>query len=156
MIRLARPDDVSAILQMIKDLADYERSLDEVQTTEEDLQEALFAERPSVSIHVVEEQGELIGYAMWFVSFSAWVGRPGIWLVDLYVRPDQRGHGFGKQLLQTLASICVERRYGRLEWKALDWNQPAIDFYMGLGAKPLADWTTYQLVGDALHSVANS
>ena len=159
MIRPARPDDVPTILQLIEDLAEYERARDAAQATLEQLQDVLFGDGPRVFAHVAEhptpEGLEVAGFALWFLNFSTWTGRHGIYLEDLYVRPELRGHGYGAALLAELARICVERGYARLQWSVLDWNQPAIDFYRRLGAKPLDEWTVYRLESDALERVAN-
>jgi GNAT superfamily N-acetyltransferase len=156
MIRPATPDDVPAILRLIHDLAEYERALHEVKATEEDLRASLFGEEPKVFAHVAEHEGEVIGFALWFLSFSTWLGRHGIYLEDLYVDPAVRGHGHGKALLTELARIAVERGYGRVEWAVLNWNAPSIAFYEALGARPQDEWTTYRLTGEALTSLAKS
>jgi GNAT superfamily N-acetyltransferase len=154
MIRPARPDDLDAILQLIRDLAAYERAPDQARATPEDLGEALFGPEPRVFAHVAEHHGEgepqIAGLALWFLNFSTWTGRHGIYLEDLFVRPEMRGHGYGRALLVELARICVERGYARLEWAVLDWNQPAIGFYRGLGAEPIDEWTVNRLQGEAL------
>jgi GNAT superfamily N-acetyltransferase len=154
MIRPARPDDLEAILQLIRDLAAYERAPEQVRATREDLREALFGPEPRVFAHVAEHDAggepQIAGLALWFLNFSTWTGRHGIYLEDLFVRPEMRGHGYGKALLVELARICVERGYPRLEWAVLDWNRPAIGFYRGLGAEPMDEWTVNRLQGDAL------
>ncbi|NHC43704.1 GNAT family N-acetyltransferase [Motilibacter aurantiacus] len=149
-IRPARSDDVPAILGLIRELADYERALDEVLATEEQITEALFGESPRVHAHVAEHEGAVAGFALWFLNFSTWQGRHGIYLEDLYVRPELRGQGYGKALLSTLAALCVERGYARLEWSCLDWNEPARGFYRSMGAEPMEEWTVHRLSGDAL------
>lgn len=155
MIRPATPEDVPAILGMIRDLAEYEKEPDKVKTTEERLREALFGAAPSVFCHLArEEDGEVAGFALWFVSYSTWLGRHGIHLEDLFVRPAHRGRGHGGRLLAELARICAERGYGRLEWSVLDWNAPAIEVYRALGAVPLDDWVPYRLAGPALERLA--
>jgi GNAT superfamily N-acetyltransferase len=159
MIRPARPDDLEAILQLIRDLAAYERAPEQARATREDLREALFGPEPRVFAHVAEHQGEgepqIAGLALWFLNFSTWTGRHGIYLEDLFVRPEMRGHGYGKALLVELARICVERGYPRLEWAVLDWNQPAIGFYRGLGAEPMDEWTVNRLQGEALRRLGS-
>lgn len=136
---------------MIRELAAYEKVPHEARATEEQLRQALFAERPAVFAHVAQTQdGEVVGFAMWFLSFSTWRGVHGIYLEDLYVRPGVRGAGHGKALLRELARLCVERGYERLEWSVLDWNAPAIDFYEGLGARPQEEWSVYRLTDGAL------
>ncbi len=158
MIRPARPDDVPVIHRLVRDLAEYEREPDAAVATEADFKEALFCGDPAVFAHIAEhvpDEGEPVvaGFALWFKNFSTWTGRHGIYLEDLYVRPELRGHGYGKALLTELAAICVERDYTRLEWWVLDWNTPSIDFYRPLGAHPMDDWTVFRLDGDALSSL---
>ncbi|WP_329117876.1 GNAT family N-acetyltransferase [Streptomyces sp. NBC_01353] len=151
MIRTATPADVPVIHAMIRELAAYEKALEEARATEEQLREALFGERPAAFAHVAEtDEGEVVGFALWFLNFSTWRGVHGIYLEDLYVRPTSRGGGHGKALLRALARICVERRYERLEWSVLNWNTPSIDFYESLGARPQDGWTVYRLTDDAL------
>jgi GNAT superfamily N-acetyltransferase len=159
-VRRARPADVPRILELIKELADYERALDEVSATADGLRAALFADQPAVFAHVAEavsaREGdpEIVGFALWFVNFSTWLGSHGIYLEDLYVAPAMRGRGVGKALLAELAAICVRRGYGRLEWWVLDWNEPAINFYRSIGAEPMSDWTVQRLSGTALAELA--
>ncbi|MFF8596884.1 GNAT family N-acetyltransferase [Streptomyces sp. NPDC015220] len=151
MIRSATPADVPVIHTLIRELAEYEKALDEARATEEQLGEALFGERPAAYAHVAEDAGgEVVGFALWFLNFSTWRGVHGIHLEDLYVRPEARGGGHGKALLTELARICAARGYERLEWSVLDWNRPAIDFYDALGARPQAGWTVYRLTDGAL------
>ncbi|MQS39758.1 GNAT family N-acetyltransferase [Streptomyces katsurahamanus] len=151
MIRTAVPEDVPEIHRMVRELAEYEKALDEARATEEQLREALFGERPAAYAHIAEtDDGEVAGFALWFLNFSTWRGVHGIYLEDLYVRPDRRGGGHGKALLAELARICVERGYERLEWSVLNWNTPSIDFYRSLGAKPQDEWTVYRLTDEAL------
>jgi len=154
MIRPAIEADVPAIYQLIRELAEYERSLPEVTGTQQLLHEALFATPPAVFAHVAEHEGQVAGFALWFLNFSTWQCRHGIYLEDLYVRPELRGHGYGRQLLAELAALCVERGYGRLDWVVLDWNEPSIGFYRSLGARALDDWRTFRLTGPALASLA--
>lgn len=156
MIRIAIPEDVPTILRLVRELAEYERALHEVRATEEDLRSSLFGPEPRVFAHVVEHEGEVVGFALWFLSFSTWLGSHGIYLEDLYVSPQARGHGYGKALLTELAKIADERGYGRVEWSVLDWNAPAIGFYTSLGALPQDEWTVYRLTGDALTRLAKS
>lgn len=155
MIRPARPEDVPAIHQLLLDLAEYERSSHEVMATEEDLRRALFPAQPALFGHVAEEDGELVGFAVWFVNYSTWTGRHGIYLEDLYVKPERRGSGHGRALLAELARVCAERGYPRLEWWVLNWN-PARSFYESLGAFPMDEWTVYRLTGSALQDLAAS
>jgi GNAT superfamily N-acetyltransferase len=154
MIRPARPADVPVIYQLIRDLAAYEKALPEVTGTEADLRRALLADPPAVFAHVAEHDGEVAGFALWFLNFSTWEGKHGIYLEDLYVRPDKRRFGLGRALLAELARICVERGYPRLEWWVLDWNQPARAFYAALGAAEMDDWTVHRLTGPALRALA--
>jgi GNAT superfamily N-acetyltransferase len=156
VIRPARASDVPEIHRLIRDLAEYEGSLDEVETTEEDLRSSLFGARPAVFAHVAEHAGTVAGFALWFLSYSTWRGRPGIYLEDLYVRPQMRGHGYGAGLIAALAGICADRGYGRLEWAVLDWNAPAIGFYQSLGAVAMDEWQVYRLTGPALSTLAAS
>ena len=145
MIRPAVPSDVPAILSLIRELATYERSPSSVVATEDLLTSALFGESPAVFCHVAEDGGEVVGMALWFLNFSTWLGRHGLYLEDLYVRPSHRGSGLGKALLETLVDLARERGYGRVEWVVLDWNEPAHAFYRSLGAQPLDDWTVWRL-----------
>lgn len=155
MIRNARVADVPVIRDMIRELAEYEKVPEEARATEEQLREALFGERPAVFAHIAEsEDGEPVGFAVWFLSFSTWRGAHGIYLEDLYVRPGARGGGHGKALLAELARTCVERGYERLEWAVLDWNTPAIDFYRSVGAVSMDEWTVNRLTDEALRRLA--
>ncbi|MEU3184605.1 GNAT family N-acetyltransferase [Streptomyces sp. NPDC006923] len=151
MIRTATEADVPVIHAMIRELAAYEKALDEARATEAQLHEALFGERPAAFAHIAEsEDGEPVGFALWFLNFSTWRGVHGLYLEDLYVRPERRGGGHGKALLTELARICVERGYERLEWSVLDWNEPSIAFYRSLGARPQDGWTVFRLTDEAL------
>ena len=154
MIRPAGPADVPEIYQLIRDLAEYERSLDHVTGTRDQLRAALFGPGPAVFAYVAEHEGRLAGFALWFLNFSTWQCQHGVYLEDLYVRPELRGHGYGRQLLAELAALCVQRGYGRLDWNVLDWNEPSIGFYRSLGAVSLDDWVTFRLAGPALAQVA--
>jgi len=155
LIRPAVAGDVPVLLRLIHELAAYEREPDAVETTEQMLHTALFGEGPPVAwCHVAESDGEVVGLALWFVTFSTWKGLPGLWLEDLFVRPSARGHGLGKSLLQALAQVCVERGYGRFEWWVLDWNAPAIGFYRAIGAVAQDEWTTFRVDGDAMVRLA--
>ncbi|MFE4828339.1 GNAT family N-acetyltransferase [Streptomyces sp. NPDC056672] len=158
MIRTATAADVPVIHAMVRELAEYEKCLDEARATEEQLHEALFGERPAAFAHIAEsdDDGEPVGFALWFLNFSTWRGVHGIYLEDLYVRPDRRGGGHGKALLTELARICVERGYERLEWSVLDWNASAIDFYRSLGAVSMDEWTVNRLTDDALRKLAGA
>lgn len=150
-IRWATPADVPEIVTMVAELAAYERAADEARMSVEQLRAALFGERRALYGHVaVDDNDRPIGFALWFLNFSTWAGSHGIYLEDLYVRPEQRGTGLGRALLQTLAALCVERGYARLEWWVLDWNAPAIEFYRRAGARPMQGWTVYRLDDAAL------
>lgn len=153
-IRAAEPRDLATILGLIRDLAIYEKLLDALTSTEADLRAALFADRPRVFCDLAEwtAQGrtEAAGVALWFYNYSTFRGRHGIYLEDLFVRPQLRGNGIGKALLLQLARRCANEKLGRLEWAVLDWNEPAIRFYKSLGALPMDEWTVYRLSGDAL------
>src|ERR671916_2362510 len=153
-IRAARESDVAHIHRLIVDLATYERAADQVQSTPDQLREALFGPQPAAYALVAEAAGEVVGFALYFRSFSTWEGVHGIYLEDLYVAPEHRGAGLGKALLCALAATAVQRGYARLEWAVLNWNQPSIDFYASLGAVPLKEWTVYRLAGPALQQVA--
>jgi GNAT superfamily N-acetyltransferase len=153
VIRRAAPDDVDAIHRLVRELAEYERSADQVAASPDDLRRALFGERPAVFAHVAVHDGAVAGFALWFLNYSTWTGRHGIYLEDLYVTPELRGHGYGKALLAELARICVERGYARFEWAVLDWNTPAIGFYRALGAAAMDEWTVQRLAGPALHAL---
>lgn len=150
VIRPAEPDDVPAIHALIRALADYERMLPEMQASEADLATALFGAAPRVFCDVARLDGQAVGFALWFYTFSTFVGRHGIWLEDLFVEPERRGSGIGKALLAGLAARCLTENLGRLEWTVLNWNAPSIAFYESLGARPMGDWTTYRLDGAAL------
>jgi GNAT superfamily N-acetyltransferase len=155
-IRPATPDDVPEILAMIRELAEYERALHEVDATEEHLRRTLFAEPPAVFAHVAEtSDGRIAAMAVWFLNYSTWLGSHNVYLEDLYVRPEHRGSGLGRRLLQTLAAICVERGYDRLEWWVLDWNETARGFYSSLGAEALTEWVPYRVSGEALARLAH-
>lgn len=153
-VRPATPEDVPELVAMIGELAEYERARHEVEATEEHLHSTLFAEAPAVFAHVLEVDGDVAGMAIWFLSYSTWLGAHNLYLEDLYVRPQHRGGGAGRLLLQTLAEICVQRGYRRLEWWVLDWN-PARGFYDALGAEALTEWIPYRVSGDALDRLAH-
>lgn len=156
MIRRATSADVPEIHRMIRELAEYEKALEEARASEEQLREALFGDRPAAFAHIAETvDGEIAGFSLWFLNFSTWRGVHGIYLEDLYVRPGLRGGGYGKALLAELARICVERGYERLEWSVLNWNTPSIDFYRALGAEPQDEWTVYRLTDGALKSLGS-
>ena len=154
-IRTATVADVDAIHGLICDLADYERLRDQVRAGPDQLRTALFGPSPAVFALVAEADGEVVGFALYFLSFSTWEGVHGIYLEDLYVRPDQRGTGRGKALLTSLAAIAEARGYARVEWSVLDWNAPSIEFYRRLGAESMDEWTVFRLTGDALTVAAS-
>lgn len=151
--RFAKRQDVPLILKFIRELAEYEKMLDEVVADEAMLEEWLFDKEKAEVIFACLDDKE-IGFALFFHNFSTFLGRAGLYLEDLYVLPEYRGNGYGKALLKKLAAIAVERQCGRLEWCCLDWNQPSIDFYLSLGAKPMSDWTTYRITGKTLNDLA--
>ena len=151
--RKAGREDVALILEFIRELADYEKMLDEVVATPELLEKWIFDERKAEVIFALEG-GKEVGFELFFHNFSTFLGRAGIYLEDLYVRPEFRGKGYGRALLKELARIAVERGCGRLEWWCLDWNQPSIDFYLSLGAEPMKDWTVYRIAGETLQKLA--
>ena len=153
--RPATPADVPELLAMIRELAEFERMPDEVLATEEHLHGTLFAATPAVFAHVAEVDGEVVGMAVWFASYSTWLGSHGLYLEDLYVRPGHRGGGAGRLLLQTLAGVCRERGFERFEWSVLDWN-PARGFYEALGAEALPEWVRYRVSGEALDRLAEA
>ncbi|MNX83226.1 putative acetyltransferase [compost metagenome] len=153
-LRFATPSDVPAILGLIKDLADYEQLLHEVEATEERLHAHLFGDRPYVEVLMAEDAGELAGFALFFHNYSTFLAKPGIYLEDLFVKPAFRGKGIGKALLVRLAQLTVERDCGRLEWSVLDWNEPSIQFYKAQGAKAMDEWTVYRVTGDKLNRLA--
>jgi GNAT superfamily N-acetyltransferase len=154
VIRPARRGDVPVLIELVGDLAEYERARHEVRADEATLAAALFGPSPAVFAHVAEVDGIVVGFALWFLSFSTWLGVHGIYLEDLYVRPEHRGGGHGRALLAELARLAVERGYGRVEWAVLDWNEPARGFYRALGATTQDEWTVHRLTGDALRRVA--
>jgi len=153
-IRRVAPSDVERVVTLVYELADYEKAPQECHLTTEQLQAALFGPAPALFGYVAELDGEVVGFALWFLSFSTWRGVHGIYLEDLFVRPACRGSGLGRALLTTLARECVERGYERFEWSVLDWNAPAIGFYESLGATPVDGWTRYRLADDALAALA--
>ncbi len=154
-VRPVAPDDVAAVVDLVRELAGYEKAPHEARMTEEQLSAALFAESPLLFGHVAEaDDGVVVGMALWFLNFSTWRGTHGIHLEDLYVQPQHRGSGLGRELLRTLADLCVQRGYSRLEWSVLDWNTPSIEFYEAAGAVPMDGWTVFRLTDDALTDFA--
>ena len=154
MIRPATPNDVSVILELVHELAVYEKEPDAVEATPEQLHAALFGEDPTAWCHVAEHDGAVVGFALWYRTFSTWTGRPGLWLEDLYVRPAARGTGLGRGLLQALAAVAAAHDWSRFEWWVLDWNTSAQGFYRSVGARPQDEWTTWRVDGQALQSLA--
>ena len=155
-IRPARVEDVPIILQLIRDLAAYERAPDEVVATKEQLVDVLFGERPVAEVLLAFEAESPVGFAVYFYNFSTWLGRPGLYLEDLFVKPEKRGKGYGRALLVELAKIARDRGCGRMEWAVLDWNEPAIKFYRALGAKPMDQWTVFRLTRDEIAKLADA
>jgi GNAT superfamily N-acetyltransferase len=154
-IRAATEGDLPVILNLIRELAEYERAPDAVVATETGLREVLFGAKRSAEVLLALEQEEPIGFAVYFYNFSTWLGRPGLYLEDLFVRPALRGKGYGRALLQRLAKIAKERGCGRMEWAVLDWNEPAIQFYRKLGAEPMDEWTVFRLTAPGIAKLAN-
>lgn len=154
VLRPARAGDEEGILASIQALADYEREPDAVDNTAEMIRATLFGDDPRAFAFVVEREGEIRAIAIWFLTYSTWTGRHGIWLEDLYVHEQYRSSGYGVALLAALAAECVDKDYSRLEWTVLDWNEPAIGFYRALGAEAMDDWTTRRVTGDALAALA--
>lgn len=153
-IRFADENDVGLVLHFIKELAGYENMLDQVVATEDLLRDWLFVKKKA-EIFVGELDGQPVGYALFFHNFSTFLGRSGLYLEDLYIKPEARGKGLGKELLKQLAKLAVERGCGRLEWSCLDWNEPSIEFYLSLGAEPMKDWTVYRIAGETLKALGN-
>lgn len=155
-IRPATTDDVDQILQFVIDLAIYEKEQDAVVATSEHFRNALFCDNPQAHCLIAELNGESVGFALYFFSFSTWLGQHGVYLEDLYVTPEARGLGAGKALLKELSKIAVKKNFGRVEWSVLDWNEPAIKFYQALGAQAKPGWTVFRLADQALSDFANS
>lgn len=154
-IRPATPADVDEIVTLIYELALYEKAPEEAKATREDILATFFCEQPKVFCEIVEVDGAIAGCAIWFLNYSTWQGKHGIYLEDLFIRPQYRGKGYGKALLKHLASICDDRGYGRFQWWVLDWNTPSIEFYKSLGAVAMDEWTVYRVSGDALKKLAS-
>ena len=153
-IRPAKTTDIDEILALIYELALYEKAPEEAKATKSQIMESFFSDNPKVFCEIVEVDGEIAGLAIWFLNYSTWQGKHGIYLEDLFVRPQYRGRGFGKSVLKHLAQICVDRGYGRFQWWVLDWNTPSIEFYKALGAVAMDEWTVYRVTGDALTELA--
>jgi GNAT superfamily N-acetyltransferase len=154
-IRMAQPADVEDIPRLIYELAVYEKAPEEMVATIDQIKTSLFDANPVAFCHVAEVEGKVVGIALWFLNYSTWLGKAGIYLEDLFVQPEYRGRGIGKGFMQTLAALCVERGYERFQWWVLDWNKPSIHFYQALGAVPMDEWTVFRLSGDALKKFAN-
>jgi GNAT superfamily N-acetyltransferase len=156
VIRSATEQDVPIILDLIKQLAEYERLTDRVVATEQRLRDTLFGKRPAAEVLLASHDGETVGFAVFFTNYSTFLAKPGLYLEDLFVKPHARGKGIGKALLARLAKIAIERDCGRVDWSVLNWNEPSIRFYEVLGAVPLSDWTTYRLTGESLVKLAGN
>jgi len=152
--RFAKREDTQLVLQFVKELAEYEGMLDQVVANEATMESWLFDKQKAEVIFALED-GKEVGFALFFHNFSTFLGKAGIYLEDLYVKPEFRGKGYGKGLITKLAVIAVERGCGRLEWWCLDWNKPSIDFYLSLGAQPMSDWTVYRITGDTLKQLGS-
>src|SRR3979411_1391391 len=155
-IRPAQRGDVAIILELIRDLATYERAPNEVTATEEQLVDVLFGKKPAAEVLLAFEGETAVGFEVFFHNFSTWLGRPGLYLEDLFVKPEMRGKGYGRALLVDLAKVALERGCGRMEWAVLNWNDPAIQFYRKLGAKPMDEWTVFRLTHDGIAKLAES
>ena len=156
IIRPAAAGDVPMILELIRELATYERAPNQVAASEKQLVDVLFGEKPAAEVLLAFEDEKPVGFAVFFHNFSTWLGRPGLYLEDLFVKPDHRGKGYGRALLVDLAKIARERGCGRMEWAVLDWNEPAIEFYRKLGAKSMDEWTVFRLTHDGIAKLADS
>lgn len=156
MIRRAVESDVEAIHQLIYELAVYEKAPEEAKATVDAIRASLFSEKPVAHCHVAEVDGKVVGIAIWFLNYSTWLGKPGIYLEDLFVQPEYRKLGLGKEFMKTLAKLCVENNYERFQWWVLDWNAPSIDFYKSIGAVAMDEWTVFRLSGDDLKKFASS
>ncbi|MFM7873179.1 MAG: N-acetyltransferase family protein [Actinomycetota bacterium] len=154
-IRPAKIQEVGEVLQLIQDLATYEKAPEQVEASKVDLLNTIFASDPRVFCDLVEVDGQIAGMAIWFLNYSTWQAKHGIYLEDLFIKPEYRGRGYGKALLKHLAKICDEKGYGRLQWWVLDWNSPAIEFYRSLGAEAMDEWTVYRTSGKALKDLGN-
>ena len=154
-IRPAKREEVGDVLQLIQDLATYEKAPDQVEASEDDLLNTIFAKEPRVFCDLVEVDGQIAGMAIWFLNYSTWQAKHGIYLEDLYIKPEFRAKGYGKALLKHLAQICDREGYGRLQWWVLDWNSPAIEFYRSFGAEAMDEWTVYRTSGQALKDLGN-
>ena len=154
-IRPAKREEVGEVLQLIQDLATYEKAPEQVEASKDDLLNTIFAKEPRVFCDLVEVDGQIAGMAIWFLNYSTWQAKHGIYLEDLYIKPEFRARGYGKALLKHLAQICDKEGYGRLQWWVLDWNSPAIEFYKSFGAEAMDEWTVYRTSGQALKNLGN-
>ena len=154
-IRPAKREEVGEVLQLIQDLATYEKAPEQVEASKDDLLNTIFAEEPRVFCDLVEVDGQIAGMAIWFLNYSTWQAKHGVYLEDLYIKPEFRAKGYGKALLKHLAQICDREGYGRLQWWVLDWNSPAIEFYRSFGAEAMDEWTVYRTSGLALKNLGN-
>jgi GNAT superfamily N-acetyltransferase len=154
-IRPAKREEVGEVLQLIQDLATYEKAPDQVEASRDDLLNTIFAKEPRVFCDLVEVDGQIAGMAIWFLNYSTWQAKHGIYLEDLYIKPEFRAKGYGKALLKHLAQICDKEGYGRLQWWVLDWNSPAIEFYKSFGAEAMDEWTVYRTSGQALKDLGD-
>jgi GNAT superfamily N-acetyltransferase len=154
-IRPAKREEVGEVLQLIQDLATYEKAPEQVEASKEDLLNTIFVKDPRVFCDLVEVDGQVAGMAIWFLNYSTWQAKHGIYLEDIFIKPEYRGRGYGKALLKHLAKICDEKGYGRLQWWVLDWNSPAIEFYKSFGAEAMDEWTVYRTSGQALKDLGN-
>ena len=154
-IRPAKSEEVGEVLQLIQDLATYEKAPEQVEASKEDLLNTIFVKDPRVFCDLVEVDGQVAGMAIWFLNYSTWQAKHGIYLEDIFIKPEYRGRGYGKALLKHLAKICDEKGYGRLQWWVLDWNSPAIEFYKSFGAEAMDEWTVYRTSGQALKDLGN-
>jgi GNAT superfamily N-acetyltransferase len=154
-IRPAKREEVGEVLQLIQDLATYEKAPDQVEASKDDLLNTIFTKEPRVFCDLVEVDGQIAGMAIWFLNYSTWQAKHGIYLEDLYIKPEFRARGYGKALLKHLAQICDKEGYGRLQWWVLDWNSPAIEFYKSFGAEAMDEWTVYRTSGQALKDLGD-
>jgi GNAT superfamily N-acetyltransferase len=154
-IRLAEPVDVNDIHRLIYELAVYEKAPEAMVATVDQIRDSLFNEHPVAFCHVAEVDGKIVGIALWFLNYSTWLGKPGIYLEDLFVQPEYRGHGIGKGFMKTLARLCTERGYERFQWWVLDWNTPSIEFYKSQGAVAMEDWTVFRVSDDSLNKLGS-
>ena len=154
-IRLAKPEDIADIHRLIYELAVYEKAPEQMVATVDQINTSLFKANPVAFCHIAVVDEKIVGIALWFLNYSTWLGKPGIYLEDLFVQPEYRGHGIGKGFMKTLAQLCIERGYERFQWWVLDWNKPSIEFYKSLGAVAMDEWTVFRLSGDALKKFAS-